>query len=295
VEEMWRPSADGKWLWKGDTSSDEITGHIYGYFYYHELVAEGPERQAVAEHIGRVVGGILDGGYVLRDIDGTHTQWAVWAPDRLNHDPDWAAERGINSVEMLAYLKLAHHATGEARFGQAYRSLIEEHGYAENARRAKTYEDMWRTHIDDELLALAFPALLLLEKEPELLGIYRESLEHWYLGTRNDQSAWFNFVYASLGGGDPGLDVSLAFLRDAPLDLVNWRIDNTCREDLSLTRKPEMEFVQTSRLLPPDERAVIRWDKNPWMADAGDGGHTEWTPVYWLLPYWMGRYYGYIE
>jgi hypothetical protein len=26
----------------------------------------------------------------------------------------------------------------------------------------------------------------------------------------------------------------------------------------------------------------------------GDGGQTESDGVFWLLPYWMGRYYGYI-
>src|SRR5690606_20849738 len=51
VEERWRLSEDGKWYWKGDTSSDEMVGHFCAYLIYHELVAESPEEKArVARH-----------------------------------------------------------------------------------------------------------------------------------------------------------------------------------------------------------------------------------------------------
>ena len=295
VEVRWRPSSDGKWLWKGDTSSDEITGHFYGYHYYYDLAADEAERDRVRAHTAKVMDYIIDNGYVLVDIDGTHTRWAVWSPEKLNADPDWAPERGVNSVEILSYLKTTYHMTGDEKYQREYLSLLHEHGYAANVRHAKTYGPAWRTHIDDELLALAYPALLEYEKDPELLELYRESLDHWYPAVRHDCSPFFNFMYASLVGEDRQLDDSMAFLRDAPLDLVNWRIDNTKREDLSLERAPEIEELQTSRLVPASERGVMRWDKNPWQAVQGDGGHTEWCPTFWLLPYWMGRYYGFIE
>ena len=53
VPVRWRPSADGKWLWKGDTSSDEITGHYYGYLFYYDLVADEAEKLHVAQHVQR--------------------------------------------------------------------------------------------------------------------------------------------------------------------------------------------------------------------------------------------------
>ena len=107
VETRWHRSRDGQWRWKGDTSSDEITGHMFGYLFYHDLVADQAERQRVARHILNIVDTIAANGYVLKGLDGTHTRWGVWSPAKLNDDPDWAAERGINSVEILSYLKLA--------------------------------------------------------------------------------------------------------------------------------------------------------------------------------------------
>ncbi len=291
----WRPSSDGKWLWKGDTSSDEITGHFFGYHWYYDLAADEPQREAVRAHVRRVIDYIIDNGYVLKDLDGRHTRWGVWAPERLNHDPDWAPERGINSVEILSFLLVARHVTGDARYREHYLRLLHDHGYAANVRRAKTRTPAWRTYIDDELLALAYPALLKYEQDPAIRRLYRESVDHWYATAKDDASPYFHFTYAGLVEGDPRTDESVAFLRDAPLDLVRWRVDNTCREDIRLVRAPVLEVIQTHRLLPPSERGVIRWDDNPWAAIQGDAGETESDGVYWLLPYWMGRHYGFIR
>jgi len=295
VAVRWHPSSDGKWLWKGDTSSDEITGHFYGYLVYYDLAADEGQREVVRDHVRRVMNYIIEHGYVLVDVDGKHTRWGVWAPERLNGDPDWAPESGINAVEILSFLKATYHITGDERYEQAYRSLLDEHGYRDNARRAKTFAPAWRTHIDDELLALAFPALLLYEKDADLQRLYRESLDRWYGGIRPDQSPYFNFVYGGLTGADPELTASVAYLRDVPLDMIQWTIDNSRREDVHLARAPEIDPLQTDRLLPPSETAIMRWDKNPWAAIEGGEGRTEWCPVYWLLPYWMGRHYGFIE
>jgi len=295
VPVRWRPSKDGKWLWKGDTSSDEITGHFYGYLTYYDLAANETERVRVAAHVRRVMDAIIDGGYTLKDLDGTHTRWAVWSPEKLNGDPDWQFERGINSVEILSYLKATYRMTGDEKYQRHYLELLHKHNYAKNVLRAKTTDPAWRTHIDDELLALAWPALLLHESDPRLREVYLKALAGWYAACGRDESPYFDFLYASLTGRKVDLSAGVRFLRDAPLDLIRWRVDNSQREDLRIVRFPEMEKLQIDRVLPPSERGVIRWDDNPYLTVQGDGGETESDGVYWLLPYWMGRYYGYIQ
>ena len=295
VDKRWRLSNDGKWLWKGDTSSDEITGHMYGYLFYYDLVANKKEKKLVAEHVCNIVDYIIESGYVLNDIDGKHTRWGVWAPERLNHDPDWKAESGINSVEILSYLKLAYHVSGKKKYQKEYLKLLHEHNYADNVRRAKTFNPSWITHIDDELLALAYPCLLLHEKDAELLKLYRESLDRWYNGVKADRSPFFDFTYALLSDFQPDLKSAINWMQDAPLDLVRWRVDNSKRMDIKIVRSPELESLQTDRMLPLSEISFYRWDRNPWYVVQGDGGVNEGDGVFWLLPYWMGRYYGFIE
>jgi len=295
VEKMWRLSRDAKWLWKGDTSSDEITGHMYGYLYYYDLVADASEKKRVKEHVCHIVDGIIQNEFMLIDIDGKPTQWGVWSPQRLNHDPDWATERGINSVELLSFIKLAYHMSGEERYQKVYIDLLQKHDYAGNILFAKTSNPSWITHIDDELLALAYPCLLLHESDPHWLALYQKSIQQWYETAEKDASPFFNFTYAGLTGQDPRLEASLFFLRDVPLDLIRWRVDNSHRTDVRLRYFPEMENLQTDRLLPPSEISFCRWDDNPWYPVQGDGGATESDGVFWLLPYWMGRYYGFIR
>lgn len=280
--------------WKSTTSSDEMTGHMWGYYVYHKLVADAKEKKRVAQHVSKIVSYVIDCNYTLHDIDGQPTEWAVWTPEKLNHDPDWLPERGINSVELLSYLKLAYSMTGDKKFDQHYKMLIEKHNYAKNALYPKNTNPGLRTHIDDELLALAFPALVENEKDPTLGKMYLQSVEQWWQAVKGDQSAYFNFIYGSMTGNDHLMADAMFYLRDAPVDQIRWTVDNSKREDVELTRLPEFEKIQTSRLLPPSERGILRWDNNPWQAVQGNGGRTERTGVQWLLPYWMGRYLGYI-
>ncbi len=295
VEKMWRLSQDGKWLWKGDTSSDEITGHMYGYLVFYDLAADAQDKNKVKEHVCRIVDYIVQNGFALQDIDGRHTQWGVWTPQRLNHDPDWSPERGINTIEILSYVKLAYHVSREARYQRLYLELLQKHDMQKNIVKAKTYNPAWITHIDDELLALAYPCLLLHETEQKWLDLYRASLDHWFAGAEKDASPFFNFTYAALSHTAPRLQESIFFLRDTPLDLIRWRIDNSLRFDIQLGYFREFENLHMNRLLPISERSFFRWDNNPWYPIEGDGGVTESDGVFWLLPYWMGRYYGFIQ
>ena len=299
VEKRWRLSADGKWLWKGDTSSDEITGHLFGYLLYYDLAADAERKERVKKLVAKIMDGIIDGGYVLRDIDGTHTRWGVWSPEKLNHDSDWRVERPINSFEILSYLKAAYHITNNQKYQDEYKELITKHGYAENARRPKSYERADRTHIDDELLMFAAPALLLYENDPELSAIYKEAFTWVYRTVENDHNPFFNFMFGFLGGENAHVEDCVSFLRDQPLDLTQWMVDNSKREDIQWLRVPMMEPLQTNRMLPPSERGVMRWDKNPWEVISGDfydaEGRLESSGVFWLMPYWLGRYCGYIS
>ncbi|MCP5517564.1 MAG: regulator [Verrucomicrobiales bacterium] len=298
VEQRWRPSADGRWLWKGDTSSDEITGHLYGYLVYFDLAADDARKSRVQRLVARIMDGIIDGGYVLRDLDGEPTRWGVWSPEKLNHDPDWRVERPINSFEILSYLRAAHHITGNGRYLAEFRRLIDEQGYAENARRPKAYGLGERTHIDDELLALAAPGLLMNEREPRLHAHFLAGYEWAYRTVEHEQNPFFNFAFGMLGGTGFHLEETVAFLRDTPLDLRQWTVDNSARDDVELVRRPLIAPLQTSRMLPPSERGVMRWDKNPWEVRSGDfhdpEGRLESCGVFWLLPYWMGRHAGFI-
>jgi hypothetical protein len=300
VEVRWRKSNDGKWLWKGDTSSDEMTGHMFGYLYYFDLVADADEKKAVAKHVAKIIDYVIDGGYVLRDIDGKATRWAVWSPEKLLHDPDWRVESSINAWEILSYLKCTYHMTGNEKYQREYLKLLNGHNYKQFLTRPRSFGRSEWIQFDDSLLLEAAPALVLYEKDPAIRALIMEGLSWQYRSIQFDQNLMNDFIFGGVTKMDIDADTAIWNLRDTPLDLLQWEVDNSKREDLRIVHRPMHLPPQLSRILPPSERGVMRWDKNTWDVNGGDfpgvdaKGATESSGAYWLLPYWMGRYYGYI-
>ena len=98
--------------------------------------------------------------------------------------------------------------------------------------------------------------------------------------------------------GDKGIrvafdnDVSWPFtwyLREYPLDLITWTVQNSHRKDVD---QLEANFREqhTKEVLPPDELRIARHNANRFVLDGGNGGRSEYSAGdIWILPYWMGR------
>jgi hypothetical protein len=297
VERRWRISKDLKWLWKGDTSSDEVTGHFYAYDIFAEFVADAEQKKKVTALVARIADRLIRDGYVLKDEDGEATLWGVWSPEKLNGDPNWMNERGVNSVEILSYLTTAHWLTGDAKYDEAIESLLKDHHYDQNILSPRPSDVGAYTYIDDELLAMAYWGLIRHETKPDRLKLYRQSIDRWFSTVSRDASPLYNFTYATLIKANPiafAQTQCISLLQDVPLDMIHWSIDNTRRMDVQLVNKPQADRIQTDRLLPPSEIPVLRWDNNPYVAAGGEGGMAEMCPAFWLWPYWMGRWQGII-
>jgi hypothetical protein len=294
VEVRWHKSADGKWLWKGDTSSDEICGHMFGYYFYYTLVADEAEKKIIATHVANIVNHLMKNDFNLVDVDGTHTRWSVWSPNRLNNDPEWLPDRNQNSMELLAFIKLAHHLTGDQKYEKEYLRLIEKEHYLENMAEVTKQNPAWLIYFDVVLQAYLYPILIHCEKDPERRKFYKNHLEEWFTHRKGDHNPLINFIYDYSLDKKSGLDNSVDFLIDTPLDLVDWPIDHSKREDIHIVHQPVLEDDQLDQLQPASIRMTVRWDKNPWTL-AGGNPQVEREPVFWLLPYWMGRYLGMIS
>jgi hypothetical protein len=288
VEKRWHISANGKWKWKGDTSSDELCGHLFGYYCYYTYAADDKEKERVANHFREIMDHLIRNDYNLIGVDGKHTKWGVWSPKMLNHDPEWAPERALNSLELLSYLKFTYHITKDEKYQKEYLKLINEEGYLENTKMLHNTDPAWETYFDIYMALYVYPPLLQYEDDPKIKKEYQDHIDQWFKKNRETKSPLVNFTYNLLSGGSDELENSIFFLKDAPLDLVDWKFDNGKREDLQVVRYPILEDLQVE-LRPPSEYRTIRWDRNPYHAISGNPAQER-DPVYWLLPYWMGRY-----
>lgn len=292
IERRWLPSADGKWRWKRDASSDEVDGHLFGYATYYDLAADETEKRLVADQVERVVGGLIDHGYVLQDIDGRATRWGNWSPESLNGDPNWNEERPGNSVEMISFLGVAYHMTGKPRYRAAARDLITKHGYDRNMLHTTYVTPAERTHIEDELLAIVYPNLLTYLVLPSLRPTALTSLRRWHETAAKDGIPLYDFVYNRFAGRQGPMKQAIETLRDWPLDMIEWTVDNSRREDVTLDLTPGLEEGRLTRILPRSEMGLCMWDQEPYRVTIGMDGQREDKPTDWLLAYWMGRFYG---
>ena len=289
----WYPTADGLWLWKGDTSSDEVNGHVYSVSVFHDLAARDAEKKRAAEHIANITSHIIDNGWVLRDMDGKPTRWGRWDPEYLLRPYGFEA-RGLNGMEAQTYVQTAYALTGDARFQAGLEQLLSWRYHTYTVRQKLTFPPDAVVPWDDELAFRCYHPLLRYTEDPQLRSIYLRSLErHWEV-MRMQHVPFFNFVYGGLTGNDCEASQGVQHLREWSLDLVNHSYHNSHRSDLA----PDAgytPYMGGTRAISPRESTAEWGSRSALEHDGGGGSRSVTPPIGWLEDYWMGRYYGIIE
>src|SRR5690625_1464326 len=288
----WYKSSDGKWYWKGDTSSDEVISHFYAISIFYDLVAEGKEKEVARDHLTKMATYILDCDWTMYDMDGKPTRWARWNPEYLLR-PYGYMDKGLNSLEALSFMQTVLSFDKNEKFRKGYQQL-KDWGYPKNTIRQKTTfppEDIapW----DDNLAFEAYSNLLKYEQNPEMRSIYLRSLGRTWEIKRVDQNPWYNFTYGVLTGNKAGFEEAAEFMRDQILDGREFSFFNSQRKDLYL-EKGYTSYDGTKKIISPRERFVGMDGRDPGRLDGTGGGNRAEPPVGFLRNYWMGRYYGII-
>jgi hypothetical protein len=140
------------WVWKGDTSSDTITGHYFAYGVLLDHVAESEEEiSRVVWALDRLTSYIVKHDYYFIDITGQPTKWGRWNPSDLNENSQYYSERGVNSLEILSYLALTYSVTGNEIYRKEYYRLGHEEEYLRNVLNYKLDNPFEDNHSDNQL------------------------------------------------------------------------------------------------------------------------------------------------
>ncbi|MGC9352528.1 MAG: hypothetical protein ACP5D9_01755, partial [Mariniphaga sp.] len=328
-------SKDGKYLWKCDTSSDELAGHYFFYGIYYDLVAETEEEKApVREVVADITDHLIRNGFYLCDHDGKATRWGNFSPEFFNSVWGWD-QRGLNSLMMLSFLNVAKHVTGDPKYDEVAKMLREEQHYHINAMHGKEFFPPGNVvPWDNNLCLMSMLGLINYETDPELLIMYRMSLENSWLHISKQKNAFWDALYAAMAGrfarlaADGYFNTSDVFpeagsftniavaelaefpnpgdhikemLERIPLDLIGYEMDNTHRLDVEFDptpgQKPTVGWRKDSYALPVDERGHVRQDRDGFALRYQEVGgvHAEQEGTFFLLPYYMARYYKLIK
>ena len=295
--------------YKADTSSDEVSLHYLNIYFAHEILGPGdPELDELMKTAAKAsMQHILDHGYEMHDCTGKPTTWAKWSPGYFADGLGWC-DGCLNSAEILMYLRVTMHITGEkAQWQEAFDHLIslgygdltemhcDRFWHASMAGNVEPREDLM--YGDNMLSVAAFWGLIPLETDDTL----RRKYQNGFLSWRNTQEAEHNPAYDfPLLATCPEADIDMEFIatwfyRFNPSRLAAG-VSTVGRHDLARgIAWGGYEFC--SYLLPPDECFIAKYDRDPLQyrdSDSGGMNCIESCYVY-TNAYWAGRYYGFIQ
>lgn len=308
------------YIFLSDTSSDEIVGHLHMGPIVHSLLAETEaEREAVRTHHFQILDYILWGNLTLIDpTTGKATHWGHWEPASINFSPFFYDGRGVNSNAILCYLVGGYAMSNGAKtnYRDAFYDLVDNHGYAENMVNLKITQPSDVNYSDDELTYLPYLASVVSAQmangSPNPLVTYMQrqlqlSLQRTTRFVAKVKCPYWNFVYLRSLEVFPASPLPLdrtSLLRDGLWTLstfatsyVEWPIDNSNRLDAIPDNGPTRDGtlnILTHTLFPYNEISFVRWNSNPFVTTSG-GGREAIEPTAYTAPYWIGRFYGYVQ
>ncbi len=308
--DRWQHSPDKEWDWKATTSSDEAIGHIFVYGAMAELIKDSDLKKRAVTLIDTLMDHIVRNDLYLIDYDGKPTAWGRWNPSYVNAFPTNVGDRKLNSSNIIAMLQTAYYFTKKPIYKEKAFELMKKHGYFENLMRpmkqigyapedadehSKKMSDAWN-HSDDEMYFLGYWGLYRYAFNDTLKTHYKKAIiDHWQAERPEKEGLW-NIFTAVTGTQNFDLNEAAWYLREHPLDLIDWNILNSHRKDIE---KISINFrSQTIKeVLPPDERPIQRHNANMFNLDRtkGNGTSEHSAGDIWLLPYWLGRYLGVIS
>jgi hypothetical protein len=308
--DRWQHAKDKEWDWKSTTSSDEVIGHIFAFGAMAELIPDKNLKSRAITLIDTLMNHIITHDMYLIDFDGKPTLWGKWNPTYVNSFPPNVGDRKLNSSNIVAMLQTAYHFTKKEKYKKKAFELMQKYGYLTNMmgsmqgigkapadadEHSKHMSDGWN-HSDDEMYFVGYWGLYRYAFNDTLKVKYKQQIiDHWQAERPEKEGAW-NIFTALTGTKDFDLNEAVWYLKEHPLDMIDWSVHNSHRKDIELI--PENFRRQTTKeVLPPDERRIQRHNANMFELDhRGRSGGTENSAGdIWLLPYWMGRYLGVIS
>ncbi len=297
-------------VYKGDTSSDEISTHFLFFKVAHDLLGcDDPELDDIIISTCKgLMNHIIDNGYILKDFTGKATTWAKWNEEYFVSEFGYV-DACLNSAELLMYHLVTMDITGEqGKWRESYDYLVNDKHYADYG--AKHFDRLMQASIagefdypedimyGDHMLAVcSFYGLCTLEKDEALLEKYRNGFRSWRSSLAREHNPGYDIPFM-LACPDDEVDVeALAtwFYRTNASRLAAG-VSLIGRHDVAV-KTQQMGNKEISVLLPPDERFISKYDRNPLYYKNEDSGGimcVESAYVY-SYAYWMGRYYGIFE
>ncbi|HOA14035.1 MAG TPA: Ig domain-containing protein [Myxococcota bacterium] len=298
------------YIWVGDVSRDQASGAVLGVAAAYDL-ADDPETKATAAaFLTDLVDHVWENNLDFKDRNDKPPRYGNIDGDNFE---GWPYPNGLNAACSLAWFRIAAHVAeaegldDAGRFRERYQELVSR-GYIGYMRDYMWVYDGYNTkHYNTYMAYENLFHLARLEDDPvlgpQIDDIFRDTL--WLnlddntpnrKGVKEGNPVKTTWYLYSTGDRDP---VALwdalwqvVVFPDAPLR--DRYVKNS--DDPEIVVNPdeptESLYPLPSNRLQPD---MVIWHRSTFLLDGGVDSGEERTGCDYLLPYWMGRYYGWID
>jgi hypothetical protein len=259
-------------FWIGNTSRDQYVGVFFGLGAVYDLVPDPGLRAQAASVATRLLDNLITHGWSVQMPDGSFSTTFMGRPD-----------------EQLTLLQIGRHLN-PARYDAVYTAFAAANAPLVVAPIRAECSDTYGSYFKFNLDYIDFFNLVRLEPAGSpYLTFYTTAYSQLRQCTAKHQNAHFNMIDRALRGPNGRRDSDTQnFLslwlerasRDYPTDVSSKYTvcgTNEACDIVAVNDRPNTDFL---------------WQRSPQLLYGTGNGTIETAGIDYLLPYWMGRYYG---
>jgi hypothetical protein len=259
------------WIWIGNTSRDAYSGIFFGLAATYDMVTDQTVRNWVSYLATRLLNYLLDNFWNIVLPDGSISTTFLIRPD-----------------QQLSLLLVGRHVNG-GRFGTKYsvesNTLSPTVPVPVGIDCANETDSYFKFNLD-------YINLFTLKRLGSGYSSFWYGLAYDELRSTTDGhgNAFFNMIDRAVGSANKQRDTETRALLDA------WLL----RPRTDVYRDFTGEFPSCGnnacKPLPVEDRVTTDfvWQRSPFQLTGGGNGDIETAGIDYILPYWMGRFYGVI-
>ena len=265
----------GQSYWIGDTSRDQYCGVFFGLSVAYDLLGQPMAQQTIQLLVTRMLNFLLSRAWTVVMPDGSASTSFLLRPD-----------------QQLALLQVGRQVN-PTQFAAQYQNAASLGALLAIAPVAVESQDVRGSYFKFNLDAINFYDLIRLETNSSLRGEYLTAYGYFRNATKEHLNAHFNMIDRAINGPNANRDAqTIALLtqwlrrprRDVYVDL-RGQFPSCVSSDQSCDPIPVNLRVPTDFL----------WQRSPFQLIGGGSGLIESAGIDYILPYWMGRFYGVVN
>jgi hypothetical protein len=262
----------GQNFWIGHTSRDEYCGVFFGLSVAYDLLNDPGSKASIQAVVTRMLNFLLAKNWSVTMPDGSVSTTFIIRPD-----------------EQLSLLQVGRQVN-PAQFASQYDSLASNPvaQFGVPLAVAVDASDSHSSYFKFNLDAISLFDLIRLEDNSSLRNQYLAAYGVFHDTVKNHGNAHFNMVDRALNGASPSRD-------SETVTLLNLWLQRPRRDPfVDLTGAYPACGSDACNPIPVDKRIPtdFLWQRNPFQLVGGGSGVIESAGIDYILPYWMGRYYG---